>query len=198
MPYARKDLLAWEKGAFYHIYNRGAHQTSIFRERTNYLFVIGKMKEYARKNQITVIAYCLMPTHYHICVRQDGDAPAGNVPRSVFNSYTKAYNLRYAHSGTLFEGRFRAKPIQTTGHLLHLCRYIHGNPVKDGLVAHPADWDYSNYLEWIGERNGTLVDREFIHEQFGTSEAYRKFLLEYLQTRNLPEDVLKFLEDLER
>ncbi len=198
MPYARKDLLTWEKGAFYHIYNRGAQQTSIFRERTNYLFVIRKMKEYARKYQITVIAYCLMPTHYHLCLRQDGDAPAGNLPRYVFNSYTKAYNLRYGHSGTLFEGRFRAKPIQTTDYLLHLCRYIHGNPVKDGLAAHPADWEYSNYPEWSGERNGTLVDRQFICEHFGTSEAYRKFLLEYLQTRNLPEDVLKFLEDLER
>lgn len=198
MPYARKDLLTCEKGAYYHIYNRGAHQTSIFRERANYLFVIRKMKEYARKNQITVIAYCLMPTHYHVCVRQDGDAPAGNLPRYVFNSYTKAYNLRYAHSGTLFEGRFRAKPVQTTDYLFHLCRYIHGNPVKDGLVAHTADWEYSNYLEWSGERNGTLVDREFIREQFGSGEAYRKFLVEYLQTRNLPEDLLKFLEDLER
>jgi len=197
MPYARKDLLTWEKGAYYHIYNRGAHQTSIFRERTNYLFVIRKMKEYARKYQITVIAYCLMPTHYHICVRQDGDSPAGNLPRYVFNSYTKAYNSLYAHSGTLFEGRFRAKLIATTDYLLHLCRYIHGNPVKDGLVTRPADWEYSNYLEWSGERNGTLVDREFIREQVGSGEAYRKFLLEYLQTRNLPGDVLTFLEDLE-
>lgn len=198
MPYARKDLLTWEKGMYYHIYNRGAHRTSIFRERANYLFVIGKMKEYARQNQIAVIAYCLMPTHYHICVRQDGEAPAGKLPQYVFNSYTKAYNLRYAHSGTLFEGRFRAKPIQTTNHLLHLCRYIHANPVKDGLVSHPADWEYSNYLEWSGERNGTLVDREFIREQFDSSEAYCKFLLEYLQTRNLPKDVMKFLADLEK
>lgn len=198
MPYARKDLLNWEKNVYYHIYNRGAHQTSIFRERTNYLFVIGKLKEYARKYQITVIAYCLMPTHYHICARQDGDTPAGHLPQYVFNSYTKAYNLRYSHSGTLFEGRFRAKPIRATSHLLHLCRYIHGNPVKDGLVAHPADWEYSNYLEWSGERNGTLVDREFICEQFGGSEAYRAFLLDYLRTRNLPEDVMKFLGDLEK
>jgi putative transposase len=123
---------------YYHIYNRGAHQTSIFHEPTNYLFVIGKMKEYARKYNLAVIAYTLMPTHYHILTRQDGEEPAGNLPQFVFNSYTKAYNLKYAHSGTLFEGRFRAKPIQTKSHLLHLCRYIHGNPVKDGLVAdHP-------------------------------------------------------------
>lgn len=198
MPYARKDLLTWQKGMYYHIYNRGAHQTSIFRERANYLFVIGKMKEYAHKNHIAVIAYCLMPTHYHICARQDGDEPAGNLPQFVFNSYTKAYNLRYSHSGTLFEGRFRAKPIQTTSHLLHLCRYIHGNPVKDGLVADPADWEYSNYLEWTGERKGTLVDRDFIESQFGNGEEYKKFLFQYLKSRALPDDVRKFLDDLEK
>ena len=198
MPYARKDLLTWQKGMYYHIYNRGAHQTSIFREPANYLFVIGKMKEYARKNHIAVIAYCLMPTHYHFSLRQDGDEPAGNLPQFVFNSYTKAYNFRYSHSGTLFEGRFRAKPIQTTSHLLHLCRYIHGNPVKDGLVADPADWQYSNYLEWTGERKGTLVDRDFIDSQFGNGEEYKKFLFHYLKSCELPDDVRKFLEDLEK
>ena len=198
MPYARKDLLTWQKGMYYHIYNRGAHQESIFREAGNYLFVIGKIKEYALKFQTAVIAYCLMPTHYHILARQDGQAPAGNLPQFVFNSYTKAYNLKYSHSGTLFEGRFRAKPIQTKSHLLHLCRYIHGNPVKDGLVADPADWQYSNYLEWIGEREGSLVDREFIQSQFGSAAEYKKFVFEYLKSRELPDDVKKFLGDLEK
>ena len=198
MPYARKDLLTWQKGMYYHIYNRGAHQTSIFRERTNYLFVIGKMKEYARKNHISVIAYCLMPTHYHICARQDGEEPAGNLPQFVFNSYTKAYNQRYLHSGTLFEGRFRASPIQTDSHLLHLCRYIHGNPVKDGLVADPADWEYSNYLEWIGEREGTLVDRAFVVNQFDNGEGYKIFLHQYLQSLSPPDDIRMFSKDLEK
>lgn len=198
MPYARKDMLTWQKGMYYHIYNRGANQTSIFREPANYLFVIGKIKEYARKNHLTVIAYCLMPTHYHICARQDGEEPAGNLPQFVFNSYTKAYNLKYSHSGTLFEGRFRAKPIQTKSHLLHLCRYIHGNPVKDGLVADPASWEYSNYLDWIDERKGTLVDRGFIENQFDSGGEYRKFVLQYLKSRDLPDDVRGFLEDLEK
>ena len=198
MPYARKDTLTWQKGMYYHIYNRGVGKTSIFREETNYLFVFRKIKEYARANHIAMIAYCLMPTHYHFLSRQDGEEPAGNLPQFVFNSYTKAYNKMYNHSGTLFEGRFRAKPIQTSSHLLHLCRYIHGNPVKDGLVADPADWQYSNYLDWIGERDGTLLDREFIEQQFGNAEEYKKFLFEYLKTRNLPDDVKKFLDDLEK
>ena len=83
MPYARKDLLTWQKGMYYHIYNRGARQITIFREQRNYLFTISKIKEYSRANDIKVIAYCLMPTHYHILTRQDGEKPAGFLPQSV-------------------------------------------------------------------------------------------------------------------
>jgi len=198
VPYARKELLTWQKGMYYHIYNRGISKSPIFREEANYLFVLGKMKEVCRENQLSMIAYCLEPNHYHFFIRQDGDFPAGNLPQYVFNSYTKAYNKKYEHSGTLFEGRFRAKPIQTSSHLLHLCRYIHGNPVKDGLVANPADWPYSNYLEWIGERNGVLVDPTFIKEQFGSPQEYKKFLFEYLKSRQLPEDVIRFIGEIEK
>lgn len=198
MPYPRKDTLTWQEGMYYHVYNRGVSKATIFREETNYLFALSKIKKYSNTNHITMIAYCLMPNHYHFLVRQDGEEAAGNLPQSVFNSYTKAYNNRYEHSGTLFEGRFRAKAVQTKSHLLHLCRYIHGNPVKDGLVAGPADWPYSNYLEWIGARDGTLVDRDFIENQFGNADDYKKFLFEYLKSRQLPDDVKKFLDDLEK
>lgn len=198
MPYARKDLVTWQKGMYYHIYNRGISRSPIFREPDNYLFALRKIKEVCRENLLSMIAYCLEPNHYHFCLRQDGDHPAGNLPQFVFNSYTKAYNKKYDHSGTLFEGRFRAKAVQHSSHLLHLCRYIHGNPVKDGLVVDPADWQYSNYLEWIGERQGALVDRAFIQEQFGSADEYKKFLFEYLKSRQLPEDVVRFLNEVEK
>jgi len=198
MPYARKNTLIWQKGMYYHIYNRGARQVTIFREPTNYLFTISKLKEYSQTKQISVIAYCLMPNHYHFLVRQDGEESAGHLPQYVFNSYSKAYNKMYLHSGTLFEGRFRAKVIQTSSHLLHLCRYIHGNPVKDGLVAESSDWPYSNYLEWIGERPGTLVDRDFINEQFSNSSEYKKFLMDFLNTRRLPDEVQELINEIEK
>jgi putative transposase len=137
-----------------------------------------------------------MPNHYHFLLRQDGEAPAGLLSQRVFNSYTKAYNKRYEQSGTLFEHRFQAKAIKTSEHLLQLCRYIHANPVKDGLVADPADWPYSNYLDWIGERNGTLLDRTFIREQFADGADYKAFVLEYLRSRTLPEDVQRYLDSL--
>jgi len=88
MPYARKDLLTWQAGMYYHIYNRGVSQSALFRELDNYRFVLEKIQKYRKENNVTVIAYSLMPTHYHFLLRQDGEQPAGNVPQSVFNSYS--------------------------------------------------------------------------------------------------------------
>lgn len=198
MPYARKDILIWQKGLYYHVYNRGARQVTIFREATNYLFTISKIKQYSQAYGVSVIAYCLMPNHYHLLVRQDREEPAGNVPQLVFNSYSKAYNKMYSHSGTLFEGRFRSKVIQSNSHLLHLCRYIHGNPVKDGMVAAPDDWPYSNYLEWMGKRSDMPMDQEFMREQFSNSEEYKTFLMDYLNTLRLPDDVMKYIHEIEK
>ena len=198
MPHARKDLLIWQQGMYYHIYNRGVSKSTLFREPTNYLYVMEKLQKYSLENLVSVIAYCLMPNHYHLLLRQDGEQPAGKIPQAIFNSYSKAYNLKYSHSGTLFEGRFRAKPVQTTSHLLHLCRYIHGNPVKDGLVDDPADWRWSNYLEWIGKRKSSLVDYDFIETQFVNGREYKDFLFQYLKSWELPNDVKKFISKLEK
>jgi putative transposase len=108
------------------------------------------------------------------------------------------FNKAYQRSGTLFEGTFRATVVDTDVYLRDLCRYIHGNPVKHGLVSAPELWPYSNYLEWIDKRVGTLVDRQFIREHFETPERYETFVREYLSGRAaLPKDVRRMEEGLE-
>ena len=81
--------------------------------------------------------------------------------------------------------------------MLNLCVYIHANPVKDGLVELPEDWEFSNYVEWMNLREGTLVNRDFISDNFGTPDAYKILVMEYIQTRYLPEDVKEYLQKLE-
>ncbi len=171
----------FQPGRFYHIYNRGAHRVSIFREPDNYRFVLAKMKRYLAQLHLTAIVYCLMPNHYHYLLRQDGEQRAGLLPQRVFNSYSKAYNKRYDHSGTLFEGNYKIIPVEDEAYLLHLCRYIHANPVKDGMVSRLEDWPYSNYLEWVGLRNGSMVDREFVQTYFPSADAYSEFVWSYLR-----------------
>ena len=168
----------YEPGRYYHFYNRGAHRQSIFRERGNYLFVLEKMKKYLALFDISVIVYCLLPNHYHFLLRQNGRYAASLVPQRIFNSYSKAYNKRYNHSGTLFEGNFEVIPIGDDGYLLHLCEYIHANPIKHGLVKSLDEWPYSNYHEWIQVREGSLVDHDFINDFFPDRQAYARSVLE--------------------
>ena len=189
MPRARKDDISWQPGHYYHIYNRGARRLSIFREKENYFFVLGLIRKYLSEFNLSLIAYVLMPNHYHFLVQQLSEHNAGLLPQRVFNSYSKAYNKRYDHSGTLFEGRYKAKHVDSDAYLRHLCRYIHANPVKDGLVEHIEEWPYSNYLEWMDLRTGTLVDRQFITDMFSDSASYEEFVRDYLLTRSLPDDL---------
>jgi putative transposase len=177
MPYRK---VRFAQGQFYHIYNRGVAQQPIFREEENYWFLLRRVQKYASAFDIAVVAYCLMPNHYHFLLRQDDQISAGRLPQRVFNSYTKAFNKRYDRTGTLFEGPYKAIHVGQDRYLLHLCRYIHANPVKHGLVSDLEQWPYSNYLEWIGARNGKLVDRAFVREHFPVAGSYRQFVLDYL------------------
>ncbi|MBN2549366.1 MAG: transposase [Anaerolineales bacterium] len=194
MPQKRPDF---HPGGVYHVFNRGSHRVSIFHEPENYIFVLRKIKQHQQELNLTLLAYCLMPNHYHFLIRQDGDQPARLLSQRVFNSYSKAYNKRYQHSGTLFEGPYRVRPVLESAHLLHLCRYIHANPVKDGLVKQPGNWPYSNYLEWVGQRDGSLVDRTFVQAHFAQPGQYVEFVEDYLRTRMMPIEMAKYLQQLE-
>lgn len=195
---------------YYHFYNRGNNRQAVFFEPDNYVYFLQGIKKYLL-GYLEVIAYCLMPTHYHILVRvlhnQTSEVSEQDVSASrevslamqkFLISYTKAMNKRFDRTGALFQGQFQAKPVRTYKHLLTLCAYIHANPVKDRLAVSPEMWDFSNYLEWIGLRNGTLVNREFINENFGTAEEYRKFVTEYIQNRQVDEEFQKYMQDIER
>jgi putative transposase len=138
-----------------------------------------------------------MPNHFHFLICQDGDQPAGLLSQRVFNSYSKAYNKRYQHSGTLFEGPYRVRMVTQTPDLLHLCCYIQANPVKDGFAADPGDWPYSNYLEWVGERKGDLVDRDFVNLHFGKPGGYVELVNDYIQNRKKSSIEAEYFEEFE-
>jgi len=194
VPQKRPPYLA---GNYYHFYNRGRSRLSIFHGDSDYLQVLQKMKEYLHKFELTMIAYCLMPNHYHFLVRQDSDMPAGWLPQHIFNSYAKSYNHRYRHSGTIFAGNYHVRLVDKPDYLVHLCRYIHANPVKDGIASDLNLWPYSNYLEWIAARTGTIVDRAFVNNYFPDPADYTAFVQNYIRSHKLPGEVQHYLSELE-
>ena len=115
--------------------------------------------------------------------------------RDAFNSYLQAVNLQQRRKGTLFQGWFRYIQIEKDEHILYLCRYIHLNPVKAGLVKLPEEWQYSNYLDWIGKRNGILTDRSFMIDNFGNSTNYREFVMDCLHEKKVEKIVAKYMLD---
>ena len=174
------------QGAYYHIYNRGAAQVSIFRGDEDYRYLLTLVKRLLTELQITMIAYCLLPNHYHWLVRQDGAVPVRLLAQRVWKSYANHFNNRYDRSGALFEDRYKAIPVTTDSYLRDLCLYIHTNPVKHGLVARPELWSYSNYLEWIGARQGRLLDQTLIATYSGSASAYQTQVETYLAAHHFP------------
>lgn len=176
MPY-RGDVLV--RDHYYHLYNRGVGRGLLFFNPGNYQYCLQLVQRYNGQYGATVIAYCLMPTHYHFLLRQETDVPLSQFINVLFNAYVQAVNRQRGRSGTLFERRFRHVWVDREEYLVHLCRYIHLNPVSAKLVPRPDDWPYSNYLEWVGLRNGTLEDEAFIREHFPSPEAYQDFVTDY-------------------
>ncbi len=187
--------ITFSQGEYYHVYKRGCNREDIFRERENYLYLLRLVGTNIQEHNITVVAYCLMPNHYHFLFRQDGEKTIGECIQKIFNSYTKAFNKRFRRTGTLFEERFRAKHISKQEYLIHLCRYIHRNPVEAKLVTKLEVWEYSNYLEWVGKRDGKLVDLDFVHQHFPTPTHYERFVLDYEPPEKVEDELRWWMFD---
>jgi REP element-mobilizing transposase RayT len=134
-------------GHYYHVYNRECNRERIFVNEGNYEFLVKRTNSFLSDYSLSVIAYCLMPKHYHFLCRPEEDDSLWRFIQRLFNSYTQAFNKQQGRSGTLFEGRAKSILVDTDDYVIHLCRYIHLNPVRAGLVMHPSQWAYSNYLE---------------------------------------------------
>jgi REP element-mobilizing transposase RayT len=164
-------------GGFYHIYNRGNNREPIFFERENYLFFLRRIREYFIPEEIEIIAYCLMPNHFHMLIRLL-IADVSDVLQAFTLSYVKSINKRFQRVGSLFQGPFESRLVEQNKYLLHLSRYIHLNPVAAKLVKRAEDWEFSSYRDYVGLRNGTLIHPKIILDQLG-AEGYRKFVEDY-------------------
>ena len=162
---------------YFHVYNRGVAKQQIFRSDDNYNFFLAKVERYIPEYPISMVAYCLMPTHYHFLIETETKAPISRFIQKLFNSYTQALNRQQSRTGTLFESRVKFKLIETNEYALQLCRYIHLNPVEAKLVTKHEDWPYSNYVDWIIPQN---EERSSINRFFQSPNEYKEFVLSSL------------------
>ena len=174
------------KDCYYHVYNRGNNLENIFFEKRNYEFFIRKLLE-AFKDKIDLICYCLMPNHYHLIVYVKENGALEKAMQKFSIGYAKAINKGQNRVGHLFQGRYKNKLVPDNNYLLHLSRYIHLNPVKAGLVKKPEEYNYSSYLEYVGDRKSGFLNFKIVTDQM---ENYKEFVISF------QEDQSYYLKDI--
>lgn len=130
---------------------------------------------YKQKNiVIKLIAYCIMPDHYHLLIKIKNEDMFFQYMNDIGNSYSKYFNTTRDRKGPLWQSSYQTVLVMTNEQLLHLSRYIHLNPVTKYLVDKPERWIYSSYNEYINNKN--LLSR-YIHEiSIQDKCQYKKFV----------------------
>lgn len=194
MPYQQAVFAC---GEFYHIFNRGVEKRTVFLDRRDYLRFVATLNYYrfddlparfsfknrqvltkrrpSGKPLVEIVCYCLMPTHFHLLIRQLEDGGITKFLSKLTNSYTKYFNTKHKRVGPLFQGSFKAVRIEDTDQLNHTSRYIHLNPLIDYLVKNLPSYEYSSYPEYLGERGG-FCQTHFILNSFKSSVDYGQFV----------------------
>jgi len=173
----------YQESGIYHIFNRGCNRNPIFYTDENYRYLTEKISTTVERFGVDVIAYCLMPNHYHLLVQQNSEVPISKWLQYIFNGYSQAINKQEGRTGTLFEGRPKHILIDSDEYLLDVIAYIHFNPVAAGLTSKPVKWEFSNCLEWLGKRESMLISNHII-ESFISRSEYADFLNYYSETKS--------------
>ena len=126
--------MKYRDGNYYHIYNGGSRKGRIFFSQENYNYLLRLLANNSQKYSTAVIAYCLMPNHYHLVLLPTEGGSVSKTLQTTFNSYVQAMNKNYKLSGSLFQGKTKSIIVDSDEYPVNLVRYIHLNPVKANLV----------------------------------------------------------------
>lgn len=157
-----------------HIIQRGNNRQACFYAEEDYRFYLEWLAEYAKKNGCQVHAYVLMTNHVHLLVSSPRVDGSGVLMKALGQRYVQYVNRRYRRSGTLWEGRFRSCLVQQEAYLFSCQRYIELNPVRAGMVEHPADYRWSSYRCNGQGENDAAVTPHLLYQQLGTTQAERQ------------------------
>ncbi|MBN1527048.1 MAG: transposase [Candidatus Omnitrophica bacterium] len=199
MPIRKVPLIT---GEVYHIYNKSIADFTIFHTDIDYERMKEAMSYYAIKNPpvklslykrlkhaksnrdnriVDIIAYCLMPTHIHVILKETEKGGIEHFTGSISQSYSQYFNIKHRRKGPLWESRFGNVLIKNDEQLSHLTSYIHLNPVTAYIVNNPADWKYSSYGEYMGSIKECDRICCFSHLLTIDPFSYRKFVTEQIE-----------------
>jgi len=126
------------------VLNRGNARQEVFHQADDYRGFIKLIERACARLPMRVLAWCLMPSHFHLVLWPYADGDLGRWMHWLLTSHVRCYHRRYHSSGHVWQGRFKAFPIEHDEHLLAVLRYAERNPLRANLVERAQDWPWSS------------------------------------------------------
>ena len=216
----------------YHVLNRGVDKRQVFMDKQDYLRFIHDLHEFndkertelnfykfrdygangqipktskkPRKLLVDILAYCLMPNHYHILLNPKTEHGVSLFMQKLNAGYTKYFNQKYKRTGALFQGRYKNVLVSDETHFLHLPFYIHFNPLdlsypewRENKISNPKtaleflkSYRWSSHLDYLGIKNfPSVLNMKHLKEIFGSNGDYQKLVENYLKEIQIDPEI---------
>ena len=144
MPRTARSIVP---GGYYHLINRGNDKALVFRQSDDYLAFLRLIHDAQQRIPLELLAVCLMPNHFHIVASTTGARDISRWMQWLLTTHTHRHHVFYGTSGRVWQGRFKAFPIEQDEHLLVVMRYVERNALRAGLVGRAEDWPWGS-LSW--------------------------------------------------
>jgi putative transposase len=176
-----------------HVIQRGNNRQRIFFADEDFQLYRRWLGEAAAQHGCAIHAYVLMPNHVHLLLTPRDAASLPRLMQSLGRRYVRYINAARKRTGTLWEGRYRAAPIDSERYLLTCSRYIELNPVRAGMVRRSQDYRWSSYRALALGAADELVTPHAVHQALGRNDAARQDAYRALVREVLDEDVVDAL-----
>lgn len=213
---SRNIVKFYVPNGYYHAYNRGVEKREIFLDDQDYRVFFSFLRSYLSSlrteqrshplqeetglnpvrirplhsffEDISLLAYCLMPNHFHLLLYQTKAQGMTEFIRALCTSYSMYFNKKYRRVGHLFQGVFKAALVDSDPYLLHVTRYIHLNPQsRTGLnPVKASEYPYSSYPHYLGKKHAEWVHPEHVLAYFRS--AQRRDFQDHLSYESFVED----------
>lgn len=144
-------------GFIYHIINRSNGRQTIFHQDEDYKAFVNLIKEARNRYSVKILAYCLMPNHFHIVMIPVKAEELSKCIQWLMTSHVRRHHKKYETTGHIWQGRFKSFIIQKDDHLLTVLRYVEGNPIRAALVTSAKEWLWSSHKERIGMESTQIL-----------------------------------------
>ncbi|MBI2588898.1 transposase [Candidatus Saccharibacteria bacterium] len=195
--------------SYYHVYNRGVYKQNIFTQERDYTAFLSLPKRHLSRepaqdhtrrplphlrNDVELLAYCLMPSHFHLLIYNKKESGLTDLMRSMMTAYSRYFNKTHKRKGALFESSYKASLIDNEAYLWHISRYIHLNP--QDLGSKYISYPYSSYAYYMGNKKAEWINPERILKMHGDELSdYASFVKDYESMRAELQQLKLYLAD---